>query len=414
MEGNELHWSWFAYLAASRDQNGLWKEHEVESGVTGATLLQWWDRQGVSEPVRSSIIDAGCLVDLENLEMRGAVEASKRYVASNRIGDGAAVTKRALNAWARSAVNMESWLPTTGNETSELMGDIAAELYREVLDEHQRQVDYGKVKGGRAWKRFIQLSSALPFVEPGDMVAMCKEKKKAFWINLYNLMVVHGKLEFGHPTSARSKGLFFSHQVIYNVAGHGISLGEIEHAILRCQMGPDDPRFKAYSVHVRDPRIHFLLNCGAQSCPPYRAILAKEVEAQIAEAAARLIAMNDYVEVISKERSFRGVKRLYVTRLFKWFRQDFTPNSRNNADLFHAILALADEQRRRQLHNQLQISSGSERIRIKFKKYNWADNSDFSLAPEVGGMFIYDISFALSGGATYEDEAPSDADDVCD
>ena len=56
------------------------------------------------------------------------------------------------------------------------------------------------------------------------------------------------------------------------------SLNDIENGLLRrnsrsavpmtsAQFGRDDPRL-AFMMDEVDPRIHFALNCGAQSCPP--------------------------------------------------------------------------------------------------------------------------------------------------
>ena len=78
----------------------------------------------------------------------------------------------------------------------------------------------------------------------------------------------------------------------YNVGGLLFSLDEIEHGVLRCNRGhpkdkkpmfgltENDPRMKLMLTKF-DARIHFALNCGANSCPPIRIYQADRLNAQV-------------------------------------------------------------------------------------------------------------------------------------
>ena len=66
----------------------------------------------------------------------------------------------------------------------------------------------------------------------------------------------------------------------YEVAGHVLSLDDVEHALLRRSpagdarsFAEDDPRRRTFAPTLArgfDNRIHFALNCGASSCPPVK------------------------------------------------------------------------------------------------------------------------------------------------
>ena len=86
-------------------------------------------------------------------------------------------------------------------------------------------------------------------------------EKIAFWINTYNMLTIYGIInEIKNNPNFMKKGnksnlqrLKFFWLKKYKVGGKNISLYQIENDILR----------KRFS----EPRIHFTLNCGSQSCP---------------------------------------------------------------------------------------------------------------------------------------------------
>lgn len=103
---------------------------------------------------------------------------------------------------------------------------------------------------------------------------MGEGEAKAFWLNLYNAVAQAALRE--NPSRWSSKRRFFGRERV-GVAGHDLSLDDIEHGILRgssskyglgylSRLFPDgfERRHRLSSI---DPRIHFALNCGAASCP---------------------------------------------------------------------------------------------------------------------------------------------------
>ncbi|KAK3264854.1 hypothetical protein CYMTET_26428 [Cymbomonas tetramitiformis] len=100
-------------------------------------------------------------------------------------------------------------------------------------------------------------------------------ERKAFFVNLYHLMVVHACLLVGPPRSA-SKFVRFFTTMSYECAGELFSLAELEHNILRASMRPPNgvlTKFliphSAYDCGLRlpDHRLNFVLNCGSEAGP---------------------------------------------------------------------------------------------------------------------------------------------------
>ena len=121
-----------------------------------------------------------------------------------------------------------------------------------------------------------------------DSMAQNRNELLAFFINIYNALVIHGTIERGVPANLWARYSFFS-TTAYNIGGYKFTLNDIENGILRgnrasmatLYMRPfaatleKDPRLK---FAVKDPveaRIHFALNCGAKSCPPIKTFSAE-------------------------------------------------------------------------------------------------------------------------------------------
>lgn len=138
-------------------------------------------------------------------------------------------------------------------------------------------------------------------------------KKYSFWINCYNTFVQY-KLQ--KDTSEFSKrDVFFNKRDMF-IGGEKISLNDIENGILRLKTikGKEDFLIKLRPKKA-DYRIHFALNCGAESCPPIAFYDPKDLDKQLAIA----------------EKSFLSTNAIYISKtnevilneLFDWFKDDF-------------------------------------------------------------------------------------------
>lgn len=181
------------------------------------------------------------------------------------------------------------------------------EIYAGILSRyvHDGRVDYRGLK--QAEERLDRYLEHLARTDPrtGSRAA-----QMALYINAYNactLKLILEHFEDGRPVdSIKDIGGFFTKPWdirFCRIGGEALTLDEIEHEILR-------PVFK-------DPRVHFAINCASRSCPPLLSepYLEARLEQQLEGSTAAFI--ND-----PDSNRLEG-DRLYVSRIFKWFAEDF-------------------------------------------------------------------------------------------
>jgi len=182
------------------------------------------------------------------------------------------------------------------------------------------EVDYARLRASAEWARAVESARPLQRVDLRSLGA--RSARLAFWVNVYNALVLHGVVMLGIRRQVGEVPGFFR-RVSYRVGGLVLTLDEIEHGILRGNrrrpfgllrpFGRRDPR-RALCVDPMDPRIHFALNCGARSCPPVGVYRAGAMEQQL-DLAARNFANQEVV--------LEGPGRIACSKIFRWYRADF-------------------------------------------------------------------------------------------
>src|SRR6056297_1197535 len=154
-----------------------------------------------------------------------------------------------------------------------------------------------------------------------------ESKKKAFWINIYNAYVQIILLE--NPELFEDRNSWFGYNFFstpqITIAGKELSFDDIEHGIMRrstikISLGYVRSLFvddfvERFWWNEIDPRIHFVLNCGAASCPYIAPMDPDRVEEQLKRGAREYLEETTDYDAASDE--------LEVTRLISWFRGDF-------------------------------------------------------------------------------------------
>jgi hypothetical protein len=177
-------------------------------------------------------------------------------------------------------------------------------LTRAYVDERGR-VDYEGLKRELPVLRtFVdQLSAISPDSRPG-MFSNDGERLR-YYVTAYNAWVLYiAASEYPSRSSLWNwLGLFRNRDI--KLGGRDTTLNDLEHGIIR-------KRFQ-------DPRIHFYINCAAASCPGIErgAIPEGKTDEALERAARRFI--NDPAHV----RYDAAAGRLYLSKIFDWFEEDF-------------------------------------------------------------------------------------------
>jgi hypothetical protein len=174
-----------------------------------------------------------------------------------------------------------------------------------------------------------------------------RDEQKAFWINAYNSLTVKLILD-NYPVKSIRKIPRSWDTVVATVEGHGVTLNDIEHRILR-------PVWK-------DNRVHYALNCASIGCPNLLPVaFTGRTTEELLEQAAR--------EYINHSRGARvEEKKLFVSTIYKWYRTDFGGSKQSVIDHLYKY---ADGDLKDQLND---IRDGKEKVRMKFR-YDWNLNS---------------------------------------
>ncbi|WP_420320472.1 DUF547 domain-containing protein [Flagellimonas sp.] len=129
-----------------------------------------------------------------------------------------------------------------------------------------------------------------------------KHEKLAYYINIYNaatvkLIVAHYPIQSIKDIPNRWKKKWIK------VGDETTSLNDIEHEVLR---------------KMDEPRIHFAINCASYSCPKLLNVpfTAKSMERLLSKTAV------DFVNDKTRNRFGNGTAQL--SRIFKWYKDDFT------------------------------------------------------------------------------------------
>ncbi len=249
----------------------------------------------------------------------------------------------------------------------EVLYRLLNRLIGEAISPDGSRVNYEQMRASRSFQdEFLVLAAALREFEPAQLRATAE--KLAFWINLYNVLVIHGVIALGirRSVSERWAGLAFFRQAAYCVGGQRLTLDDIEHGILRsnrghpflpgAQFADDDPRL-GWALPHTDARIHFALNCASHSCPPIGVYHPARMDQQLNLAAAHFV---DQDVEVAEENSLR------LSSIFRWYQSDFG-GKQGILDFLLRYLPEHDSRRR-------VVETRRRSLRLIYRPYDWKLN----------------------------------------
>jgi len=206
-----------------------------------------------------------------------------------------------------------------------------------------------------------------------------EEDQLAYWLNAYNAFTLHAIMDEYPITSVwkTRDGQFFQRRR-HIAGGHAVSLDDIEHSILRSRFA--------------EPRIHFALNCGSNGCPPIRpsAFQADGLRETLRTATQQFLASEWNCRIAYDTR------RIYVSRIFKMYAQDFAGTSGTSAEYRLGVLRFVAE------HTGVAFDRIAD-FEVVYNTYDWGLN-DSRRAPHLGPILFHESveHFAEADGALRE------------
>merc|ERR1712150_86135 len=198
-----------------------------------------------------------------------------------------------------------------------------------------------------------------------------REEKLAFFINIYNALVIHANIVRGPPSNLWQRYKFFN-TVTYIIGGHTYSLQDIENGVVRSNrkgvgmfsrpFGKSDPRLKI-ALEKNEPLIHFALVCGAKSCPPIKTYSANGIDGQLRMAAEAFLEGDDGCKINMAK------KEIALSQIFKWYKEDFGRNNEELAQFVHDHMSEGEKK-----SNLAELIRG-KKFKISYQVYDWGVNS---------------------------------------
>ncbi|XP_051999055.1 uncharacterized protein LOC127655338 isoform X1 [Xyrauchen texanus] len=273
------------------------------------------------------------------------------------------VPNAALNSGETAACS-----PIKACDLSEALRSQILKLYSDHLSKDGKTVDYKAMSRSLYFERYCELAVKLQRVE---LLSLSREEKLAFFINIYNALVIHGNLHLGFPKNLWQRYRFFNY-VSYLIGGEVFTLQDIENGVLRGNrkgvaqllkpFSKNDPRLQVALPDV-EPLIHFALNCGAKGCPPIKTYTPQDIDSQLC-AAAEAFLENDESCMIDSGR--REVK---LSQIFKWYKADFGGTDEKLLDWVFDHMGASQKKR------SLQALMSQGNVKVSYLPYDWSTNS---------------------------------------
>jgi len=182
----------------------------------------------------------------------------------------------------------------------------------------------------RALQNFRSMVEQLEKVDPGQMK---QDEKLAFWINVYNALMMHAYLAYGIPQS-RLKRLTLLQKAAYKVGPYSITAQTIEQSILGCHSNRPAQWFQAllnpgtkfkagderwsYALQTPEPAVCFALCCGRSSDPAVRVYTAKNVQLELE------VAMREFLQA---SIGIRGDNKVLLPKILEGYSRERMLNS---------------------------------------------------------------------------------------
>ncbi len=214
-----------------------------------------------------------------------------------------------------------------------------------------RGMDYKALKAKDS-QTLAGLRQRLAEVDPGSLP---RNDQLAYWINLYNISVVSIVVDHYPVASIRDIStdpiirLNVFKKPSVKVKGGSLSLNDIENGKIR----------EAFE----DPRIHFAINCAAESCPPIRteAYAGPRIGEQLDDQARRFL-NGPHGAHLEKDGDTLIV---HTTKVMDWFGEDF--DKWGGGRLAFLKKYVSPDKR-------AQIEKAGQNAKLEYDSYSWKLN----------------------------------------
>ncbi|MDF9800347.1 hypothetical protein OKW21_005610 [Catalinimonas alkaloidigena] len=198
----------------------------------------------------------------------------------------------------------------------------------------------GKVDYQRIQNHFELIETLYLAIGQVEVSKLTAEETKAFYLNAYNLIVIHQISKYYPLSSPLDHEGFFDREK-HLVAGESMTLNHLE--IMKIM------------IPYRDPRIHFALSSAAVSCPRLAnfAYLPQKLDEQLDQRIRLSLNNENFIKIDHESRI------ILISRIFAWYKNDFTYHGKSLKVFI----------------NQYRSAKLPENYALDYSEYYWALNA---------------------------------------
>lgn len=248
-------------------------------------------------------------------------------------------------------------------DSPEITVSMCKNLMDSIISSHStpKGIDYIAVRSDLRMIVFEEMICELQCIDLNQV------EPKSFFINIYNLLVLHSKSRSGIPRTNIARLLYFD-RIKYNVGGHIFSLNDIENGVLRSHSRPLY-HFRQCLTPVKVPldfRVHFALNCGAKSCPSVQHFTSIGIDEEL-----RIV-----TKAFLEDNFIIDGSTITLSKIVGWYASDF---GKTKKDILVAMKTFVSASKIVQLEN---ITNP----KLVYSVYDWSDDSAKSMTyrPIIG------------------------------
>ena len=189
----------------------------------------------------------------------------------------------------------------------------------------------------------------------------------AFFLNAYNLMVLHAHVVRGSTDNRdfKSQKIPFTRDNQYMIAAYNYSLAEIEERLFCRVLRAKFPK-KSDKSRAPEPRVHFALSLGCASSPRIRIYQPETLDEDLQQAAIEYLQSNCPKNQVRMQKAAAGKKvhTVVLPKLFKWYKDDFGFSMQEILEYYACFMP-------NNMRKELMEVARSNNFIIEYDKYDW-------------------------------------------
>jgi len=209
-----------------------------------------------------------------------------------------------------------------------------------------------------------------------SLLGMDTNTRKAFCINLYNMMIYHAFVKVGVPNTMYQRLSFYS-SVSYNLGGSIFSFDDLEHGVLRGNkrhgLALSAPFRRQNDLRIGcvlpefDYRVHFALNCGGASCPAVKTFTPEAIDEELRLCGHGFLESDENLHIDTDSAT------ITLSKIFHWYKNDF---GEDKVGVLRALSLFLRGNKLVQMTTLLSDQMLLNRLIVKHFEYDWTTNAD--------------------------------------